>query len=808
MTPHTLRALELGGLTNGLGDESWLCAEGILDGRQVALWTAPGLAPQTLFDVPPFELPAGRAIRVETRDGTLKWDLSWPLMLDVHWLREITPGFPLGLRPVRVDTGVRVEAGLKLTGRFRSVVWREAGGRVRLSIHRLPGSSVGAGCEVQAKCQVAPEGFDELLRALTGTTTVDWLRGVFADSCSLRWRDLAGRIGARTDHLDDLALFFCGLTSSEEHALWAAATAAPSLAALGPWAAALVQAARPEAFAELLRQELESQGDAFRDSVAGRWLSAVSGTSLAGLGEARTTQRLAAAAAHVSSLLKRVKLTELLVRLRREAEMEWGALAPWYRDRIAASCGELSAETGAANVLESVNLWMKRLRDRLWHEAAEAARRRVASELRAGELPAWLDRSSEEIPLADVAFSAGDHSGAALERALEGDLRPGLADGGGLLVGGSALSAYQGCVPVEIVLPFLHKRTWHMERERLAEAPIRHTAAGRLSVDPPAFPGEATSPRESVTLLLSAVFTARSEAPADDLIHLSYEDRRLVCRDEPNSPWLRLLGAYGLPAPVLPPQPCEATLTIQAPWRWAEVWSRMPLKREAESADRFLRLSLALQEMGRYWVPALCLADVERYEAPSVVWPILVYAASQPYADRKRGQYGYDPMIPNSVQRAAATALGSLAELLAPIHRGLRAAGRAGAAEHYAPGRARQIVATVQRHPRSFANLLAGDSFFLEHCFHVAGLARELRPLAQRNPAQGLRKLAQFTADVVKASQRGLRRLHADGSCRDLGSLYLLEATRILTGDSMNDGLRVSLMLETAEGVQRLQIAA
>jgi hypothetical protein len=228
MTSHALGALELARLTGRLVDETWICAEALRDGRRVALWTAPDLTPASLIDVAPAELPADRAIRVESRGGTLLVNATWPLALDVHWLREITTGFPLGLRPVRIDAGAPVKASLRLSGEFRSVVWRETGGRSRLNIYHQP-----AGCEVQAECAIAAGGFGPLLRALTGTTSVEWLRGVFADSCSLRWRDLAGRIGARTEHLDDLALYFRGLTTSEEHALWEAATSKQSLASGG-----------------------------------------------------------------------------------------------------------------------------------------------------------------------------------------------------------------------------------------------------------------------------------------------------------------------------------------------------------------------------------------------------------------------------------------------------------------------------------------------------------------------------------------------------------------------------------------------
>jgi hypothetical protein len=395
-----------------------------------------------------------------------------------------------------------------------------------------------------------------------------------------------------------------------------------------------------------------------------------------------------------------------------------------------------------------------------------------------------------------------------VQRALDLDLQPCLETGSGaLLLGGGALSIHHRSIRVEMVLPFLEKRAWHLQRQRLAEAEIRKSA-GRLSLVRPAIVEQGCAARETASLLLSAVFTARSEAPADDTIHLSFEDRRMVSRDEPNGPWLRLLEAYGLPAPPLPREPCQATFTLQTPWRWAEAWSQMPSKRDADYLEKSIRLSLALQEMGRYWLPALCLADVERYDAPNVVWPVLVYAASLPFVDRKRGQYGYDPMSPYPVQRAALTALDQLPGLLAPIHRALRSAGRERTAEHYAPARARQIVAAVQRHPRSFTSLLAGDAFFLEHCFQVASLAREVRSLARRNPAQGLRKISRFAEVVVKASNRGLKRLHVDACYRGLGSLYLLEATRVLAGNSPQRGLRVSLTLETASGIQHLQTAA
>ena len=76
MTSHALGALQLAAMTGGLVDKTWRCAHTLRDDRRVALWTAPGLTPASLVDVAPAELPADRAIRVESRSGTLEYFLT------------------------------------------------------------------------------------------------------------------------------------------------------------------------------------------------------------------------------------------------------------------------------------------------------------------------------------------------------------------------------------------------------------------------------------------------------------------------------------------------------------------------------------------------------------------------------------------------------------------------------------------------------------------------------------------------------------------------------------------------------------
>jgi hypothetical protein len=247
---------------------------------------------------------------------------------------------------------------------------------------------------------------------------------------------------------------------------------------------------------------------------------------------------------------------------------------------------------------------------------------------------------------------------------------------------------------------------------------------------------------------------------------------------------------------------------VKVPWNWSEAWCHAPLKRDSGYLEKFMNLSLTMQEMARHWLPALCLTDPEQFDAPNAVIPLLVYAASQPYADRRKGEFGYDAMSPFRVERAAASAAGRLPELLDPLYRSLKASGRSRTAEFYSPDRTRLIVSAVQRRPRPLAALLAGDTFFLEHCFQLAALSRELRAVAGRNPTQALRKLAQASQEIVKTGLRGMKRIYPNEAYHGLGDVYLLEATRALASGAAGAGFRASLTLEAGNGVQRIEAAA
>ena len=292
--------------------------------------------------------------------------------------------------------------------------------------------------------------------------------------------------------------------------------------------------------------------------------------------------------------------------------------------------------------------------------------------------------------------------------------------------------------------------------------------------------------RAALERTLGASMGRRSEAPRDDVARLECEQR--VPRGEIRTLWTRLCAAYGLALGE-----AGATLTLSGPLAWAEEWAQVPTPRDARYFERFHSLSLALQEMGRHWLPAITLGGTGSFEDIPSAQAMLVYAASEPSAERRTASYGYEAMSPRAVERCALTAAKRLPALLEGVHAELRAAGAAELAEEYAPERARLIIGLVARQHKALAALLAADAFHLEQCFHLVDAARETAAWEPRNPARAMRKLMQAAERMAAARQRAGRRL-AGGA--GLGEVYLIEATRVLANGERPGAFEARLVVE------------
>jgi hypothetical protein len=141
MNPTDLSVSELAQMTGLAINSAWDCATTSKGDARIAVWSAPGWRAKDLLSAAPSSLPAANALRVEWRTGSAFWDVELPLSLDIHWLREITTGFPLGVRPVRARPECGVPATVRLQGGFVSVVWRNASKRARVQVVRPAGET-------------------------------------------------------------------------------------------------------------------------------------------------------------------------------------------------------------------------------------------------------------------------------------------------------------------------------------------------------------------------------------------------------------------------------------------------------------------------------------------------------------------------------------------------------------------------------------------------------------------------------------------------------------------------------------------
>ena len=789
MTPLPLSISALVHWTGLPVDASWRRARH----GAATLWHAPGTTPgECAADTLP-ALPPERAILVQDAPGGCGFDAEWPLALDVEWLREPVPGFPLGMRAARATAGVTFSARVELLGGLRTIMWTCEERRSHAALVADPRTPPLVRLSTKG---VRSEGPDDVLRALTGTTPVEWLRGVLAESCSRRWSELAVRLGAPFYRLDELALCFHAMSTTEEHALWEAAGSAESLEELGCWAEALAECAGlPETLDAMLLNELTYAGTEFWRTAAGRWLSALSGVPRADLFDAAGRPKLAGAGDRARALLRREELMQLLVQLRAECDCEWNALSPWYRRRLEQSRAAASSESQAAQGRAQFSSWMTRLAERLRQAAPEAAREKLQMALAGLLAPGRFDGR-----IVECSGVQGEEVDAALRRVLAGDWNAALDSASGLRMHAGPLAyALGGAISVEMLLPFLDGRNWQEQREALATAEIRRVSPGQFSA---AMAGT-TELQGVVSRILCRCFTVRRERLCDDLTEWAFECRRAASDGVADSLWRRLLAAYGIAAQ--PAADSAQRLTLQSPSSWSQAWGQ-PWGARDGYYGRFAAVAGPLQEMLRHWLPALALSDSASFRNPSRALPMLVYAASKPCSLRRSGTLAWNTTNTMAVHAAAETAVQQLHAILAPICRSLVQSGESKLAEYYDPRRSRLIVNAVQRRPRNFASVLAADAALIEYCARIEAATRELRTAARLNPKRELRLMTALTRELAHFWERRTRRLPE--ACAELGPLFLLEATRLLAGGKLQSGLRVSLSVETVSNGRQWQAAA
>jgi hypothetical protein len=469
------------------------------------------------------------------------------------------------------------------------------------------------------------------------------------------------------------------------------------------------------------------------------------------------------------------------------------AAAPLVQAILAAGCAAAQAAGGVAAVAARLAL-------------AACQKALPALELKYAARLSWTYRNtSRGETLLDGSFAFNPSGMMAYGQALDGDFSGVLsAPSYGARVRRATLTeALAGESVVELHMPFMDRKVWAERWEALAKAEIEPGDDGRLLV----YTVTASDRIEQKnayqsTLALAGSLLYPHEAATFDL---SYTDARSGDAGHLARTLAPIVEAY-----AFPPEAAEwlaaaaaaggrlsTSLTLEVPGSAVAAWLRAPRELDPEFFDVYSKVSVAVQQATRRWLPYVYFSELERFEELSAAYPLIFFASTRPSSGRPRSDFAYDLVGPDSPGVARPWAARPFATELTRMHDLLIAAGKPQVARAYASWRAPEILAGLVNKPRLINALLTGDAFFIDRLVRLGVEARELAGTLESDPHKATRKLVAFAADFTKLFHRRLRRLYGGRDFAAFGSLLLVEATRAL-GATLDGAMPVSATLHVS----------
>jgi hypothetical protein len=473
------------------------------------------------------------------------------------------------------------------------------------------------------------------------------------------------------------------------------------------------------------------------------------------------------------------------------------ATAPLVQAILAAGSAVAQAAGAAASgVLATVS----RLAQSAYQKALPALELKCAALLSF----AWRSAARGET-LLDCSFAFTESGMLAYGQALAGDFSGVLsAPSAGARVHKAMLTeALQGERTIELHMPFMDRKAWAVRWEALARAEIEAGAGGRLLVYTvkAADRIEQNNTYQSTLALAGSLLYPRATASFE----LSYTDARSGDAGHLARTLAPLLEAYGFPpeaarwleGAAAAGGRLSSSLTLEVPGAAVAAWLRAPSERDPEFFDVYSKVSVAVQQATRRWLPYVYFSEMERYEELSAAYPLVFFASTRPFGGRPRSEFAYDLVGPDSPGVARPWAARPLATALERVHAQLLAAGQPQLARSYASWRAPEILAGIVKKPRLLNALLTGDAFFVDRLVRLGVEARAMAGLLAADPRKATRKLLAFAADFTALFHRRLRRLYGGRDFAAFGALLLVEATRAL-GATLEGDMPVSATLHVS----------
>jgi hypothetical protein len=724
----------------------------------------------------PQDLPPG-AVLVRQGSGRLAFAVRAPFGMDVHWLKEVGEGLLRGTTGVRVHSaGMAAVRGEWAAGWIAAAVREDADGTpgIRVAVtgcsQRAANFAMEGGWSFQPQ-SAAVVNAHELASAFLGLHPLHWVRGLVNSLGSRRVEEFVRNAGSTLRAFDALRAFWQSLGARAEAAFW------ELLQQPLPWrelAARVHEWAGDESGSEPAVESLAR--------VAAGWLPPAALDSLAQMLENLATppggepekSSLHRAAQQLVRLLDRNGVAELLDALPRAAARELDPDSPgqWALDRLE----ELLGDSGT--VRSTLSRWSEAAL-KLAAPTAEALTKQWELRLAAG-----LGAGTSRAALADATFPFTAEGLAAAAQVARGDLSPLFSPDTALLRlrRGLLTETFRRRSFVELHAPMLRTRRKQRDLESFASAEASVTEDGRLQIryTAQAVDAIAADLRTQTAMIFSAALSACNGEAKRDHFSLSFTDRRQLNPAVLHTPYLRVLGAYGLENVTIPDKPCTASLHVRVAGPLVESWLDTPSPGAPEYLPAMSRAASAVQNMARQWLPALYLSDVESYARPSAVHPLLAWSCSPPCSGPRKKDLTYDFMDPKVVDSVLQACAPAFRERLAETWKFLMDAGRKQTAAYYEPADLRYILASVKRQQRNFVSLLMADAFLVEAVLNTADCAREVQRLTRIAPKKAASDMARFAREMAETFHRKLRRLYGGDDFLALGPLFFLTATSAL----------------------------
>ena len=220
---------------------------------------------------------------------------------------------------------------------------------------------------------------------------------------------------------------------------------------------------------------------------------------------------------------------------------------------------------------------------------------------------------------------------------------------------------------------------------------------------------------------------------------------------------------------ILPPQNAVRNLAAHLVHEHP-AWMTTPSENSEEFFPVWQRVSVALQESLRSWIPAEYFHSASCYENREAAFPMLVYQVARVFPGRPRTEFTYDlrdfPECPTTLALAWKLVGRSLQTVMAGIEQQLYHAGMPALGRRYAPIWHQDVLMAVRKKPKPFAALLAVESMLINAVIDLG---------SDRSAAS----INRFT----RTANQALRNVHGM-DLRKLGVRVLEETTLVLSGST------------------------